>query len=376
MYSEMTCRIALTLVPGLGPVLARRLVSIFGSAAAIFRERSPGLIRLPGINAETAYSIKQCKYLERAEQEVEYISKKGIKALFYTDDEYPRRLKLCHDAPLLLYARGKGNCLDHPRAVAVIGSRRMTEYGRQSCERLVGELSGYRTMIVSGLAYGVDACAHDCAAGIGLPMVAVLGHGLDRIYPGAHYGLASRIEENGLLVTEFISGRTPVPENFPRRNRIIAGLSDAVIVIEAALRGGALITADIANSYNRDVFALPGRVSDRYSQGCNRLIRINKAHLIESASDMQYIMNWEEECGSTSARIRKPGRQAGIFVILNREEKIVADFLRSNGEAGIDSIVSGTGFNLGTCTTVLLGLEFKGVVRALPGRTFRLMADI
>ncbi len=366
MDKELLYQIALTLVPGLGPVLARKLVSTCGSAGEVFSESSSRLIKLPGIGANVVSSIKNRELLERAGRELEFIGNNGVRALFFLDDNYPKRLRQCHDAPLLLYIKGELDCLEYPKMVAVVGSRRMTEYGRDNCERLVGEFTEFSAVIVSGLAYGVDACAHRFASSAGLPMVAVLGHGLDRIYPRVHSGLAGSIMENGLLVTEFISGTTPARENFPRRNRIIAGLADAVVVIEAALSGGALITADLANSYNRDVFALPGRVNDRYSQGCNKLIRINKAHLIESARDMQYIMNWKQG--------EKLGRQTGLFVVLTREERVITDYLHSNGESGIDEIVAGTGFNLGLCTSILLGLEFKGVVRAMPGRCFRLLS--
>ncbi len=326
--------------------------------------------KIPGIGEHLARAVRSHSFFDRAEQELLFIERNGIRPLFYLDDDYPARLKECEDGPLILYVKGTTD-LNHARVVAVIGTRSMTSYGKSKCEELIREMKGLGVLVVSGLAYGVDACAHEAALQHRMPTAAVLGHGLDRIYPHPHQRLARQmLRDGGALVTDFISGTRPDRENFPKRNRIIAGLCDAVVVIEAAVTGGALITANIANTYNRDVFAIPGRVHDQYSQGCNKLIRINKAHLLEHAADLQYIMNWEP--GSSNRK----ARQASLFVSLTPEEKEVVAFLKAHTDAGIDQIVSGVPFNLSKTSSLLLNLEFKGVVKPLPGKHFRLQAQV
>ncbi len=370
MDQSLLYRIALTLIPGVGGVTARRLISYCGSVEAVFKERSKTLQKIPGIGEQLASAVSSHSFFNRAEKEIRFIERNGIRPMFYLDDDFPTRLRECDDGPLLIYVKGAAD-LNHVRIVAVIGTRSMTSYGKAKCEELVREMQGLGVLIVSGLAYGVDACAHEAALQYGLPTAAVLGHGLDRIYPNMHQNLARKIlQEGGALVTDFVSGTNPDRENFPKRNRIIAGLCDAVVVIEAAVTGGALITANIANTYNRDVFALPGKVHDKYSQGCNKLIKINKAHLLEYVADLQYIMNWEPGSNNNNAR------QTSLFFSLTPEEKEVVAFLKDKKDAGIDQIVSGVRFNLSKTSSLLLSLEFKGVVKPLPGKHFRLQADV
>ncbi len=369
MEKDLIYQIAITQIPGVGGVTARKLISYCGGVEPIFREKLASLKKIPGVGEALARAVYQHRCLERAEKEVAFLKKHGIKARFYLDDDYPFRLKQCEDAPLLLFTKGE-IYPNHPRILSIVGTRKITSYGREQCEALVHDLVPYNPLIISGLAYGVDACAHETALQNNLNTVAVLGHGLDRIYPSLHHKLAKKMLTKGGLMSDFLSGTRPDRENFPRRNRIIAGLCDAVIVIEAAVTGGALITANVANTYNRDVFALPGRTTDIYSQGCNKLIKINKAHLIESVADIQYIMNWEK--GTEN----KKGRQTSLFVSLSEEEKILVAYLKERREAGIDQLVTGTGFNLSKTTSVLLNLEFKGVVKPLPGKIFRLQATI
>ncbi len=366
---ELLYQLAIRQIPGVGGVMARRLIAYCGGVEQVFREREGFLRKIPGIGVRTARTIRAGDYFRRAEQEILFMQKQGIRPLYFLDEEYPYRLKQCEDGPILLFVKGSAD-LNHPRVVAVVGTRSMTAYGMEQCERLLHDLAGYGVMVVSGLAYGVDACAHRNALRRGLPTVGVLAHGLDRVYPSLHHKLAAEMMDKGALVTDFLSGTRPERENFPSRNRIIAGLCDAVVVVEAAVTGGALITAGIANSYNRDVFSIPGRINDRYSQGCNKLIRINQAHLLESAADMQYIMNWEpaEEASGDG--------QGSLFVQLTAEEKHLAAFLAERPGAGIDQIVAATGYNLGKTTSLLLGLEFKGVVQTLPGKHFRLSAQV
>ncbi len=311
-------------------------------------------------------AIKNFRGFQQAEKELLFMERWGIKSLFITDGTYPERLRHCPDAPILLYTKGKF-LTEHPRVIAVVGSRRMTSYGADRCREIIADLSHLHPLIISGLAHGVDACAHRAALENGLPTAAVLGHGLDRIYPAINRKLARMILDNGFLISEFPSGSIAGKDHFPRRNRIIAGLCDAIIVIEAAVTGGALITANLGSGYNRDVFAFPGRTTDKYSQGCNKLIRINKAHLLESAADISYIMNWNLEKNPNS-------KQKMLFIDLTEQEKQVADFLKTRNESSIDNIVRGTGLSLPVSTSILLELEFKGVVRTLPGKRYQLLA--
>ncbi len=370
MSQTLTYRIALTQIPGVGGITARRLISYCGGVEAVFKERAAALKKIPGIGDQIAAAVCSQSFFDRAAEEIRFIEREGIRPLFYQDAAYPARLKECEDSPLLLYVKGNAD-LNHTRVVAVIGTRNITAYGKERCQTLVRDMQSLGAMVVSGLAYGVDGCAHETALQHGLPTVAVLGHGLDRVYPHLHQKLARNIlREGGALVTDFISGTKPERENFPKRNRIIAGLCDAIVVVEAAITGGALITANIANTYNRDVFAFPGRVNDRYSQGCNKLIRINKAHLIEQVADLQYIMNWDAGNDNRNAQ------QASLFVSLTPEEKEVAAFLKANPGAGMDQIVSGVPYNLSKTSSILLSLEFKGVVKPLPGKHFQLQAQI
>ncbi len=369
MSKDILYQIALSNIQGIGGITAKRLISYCGSVEQIFKEKPQTLRKIPGIGEKLAGVIRNHALFNRAEKEIAFIDKHKIKALFYLDDDYPFRLKQCEDGPILLFVKGQA-ALNHQKILAIVGTRNISQYGHELCEKLVSDLVTHQPIIVSGLAYGVDACAHKAALKNNLPTVAVLGHGLDRIYPHMHNKLAREIIVDGALVTDFVSGTKPDRENFPKRNRIIAGLSDGIVVIEAALTGGALITANIANSYNRDVFALPGRINDHYSQGCNKLIRINKAHLFETVADLQYIMNWQP--GSP----KKQGVQKSLFVSLSEDEKALASFLHQHKEAGIDQIVAGTGYNLGKATTLLLNLEFKEVVKPLPGKRYRLNANL
>lgn len=369
MNNELICRIAICNIPGIGGVTAKRLISYCGSVEQVFKERFDALKKIPGIGEKLAWAVKKHRLFDRAEQELHFIERNGIRALYYQDDDYPHRLRQCDDGPVLLFVKGAAD-LNHHRMVAIVGTRNISAYGKEQCEAVIKDLAACSPMVISGLAYGVDACAHRASLQNNIPTVAVLGHGLDRVYPQLHGKLASQMLEHGALITDFLTGTKPDRENFPKRNRIIAGLCDAIIVIEAAHTGGALITANIANTYNRDVFALPGRVTDTYSQGCNKLIRINKAHMLESVADLQYIMNW-----GISAHPSK-GIQKSLFVSLSEEEKELASFLKEHHDAGIDQIVAGTGFNLGKATSILLSLEFKEVVKQLPGKTYRLNAQV
>jgi DNA processing protein len=359
-------QVALTLIPDVGPVLARNLVSYCGSVENVFRKKKEILERIPGIGPVTAASIVSHKSFERAEKEVAFIRRYRIVPLFYLDEAYPARLKNCEDAPILLYQKGTAN-LNAPRLVSVVGTRKVTGYGKELTEHLVKDLAAHQVTIVSGMAYGVDILAHKYCLKYNLPTVGVMAHGLDRIYPGLHKPVAEKMIQNGALLTEYMSGTNPDRENFPSRNRIVAGMCDATIVIESGMKGGALITADIANSYNRDVFAFPGRVSDEYSIGCNELIRQNKAMLVQTAGEIAQVMNWNAE-----TKTHQP-RQLQLLPELKEEEKILVGILQAGGKSDIDTITLKAGMPVSKVSSTLLNLEFAGVLKSLPGKLYELI---
>jgi len=358
--------IALSLIPGVGSVLARNLVAYAGSVEAIFKKTHKELVKIPGIGEVNARRIKNREIFERAEKEFKFIEKYKIKSCFYTDTEYPRRLKNCTDAPVLFYSKGNMN-LNEERIVSIVGTRNATDYGKSVCEELIRGFSekNYRIVVVSGLAYGIDIQAHKMALKYGIPTVGVVAHGLDKIYPSLHADTARKMLGCGGLVSDFPSGTKIDPANFIRRNRIIAGLADATIVVESAEKGGALITADIASSYNRDVFAFPGRAGDAYSKGCNRLIRLNGADLIEGIGDLEFFMGWEND---TKDRIV----QSTLFVDLTAEEQKVVDLLQSKGELFIDQISAELKIPTSKASALLLNMEFKNLLVALPGKMYKL----
>jgi DNA processing protein len=356
-------QIALTLVPGIGNVLGKKLVALCGNAEAVFREPKKMLKRLPRLNPALIESLSRKDIFERAEREVDFIRKYRIKTLFFQDKEYPFRLRSCFDSPMLLFFKGNTD-LNASRVIGVVGTRNVTEYGKEVCRRLIHGLSDQGVLIVSGLAYGVDSCAHRVSLELGLDTVGVLGHGLDRIYPPLNRLLAEKMIKSGGLLTDFMSGTNPDRENFPERNRIIAGLCDAIIVVEAAQKGGALITADIANSYNRDVFAVPGRINDLYSEGTNRLIRSNKAALIQSPEDIKYMMGWNITERSS------PPAQKKIFLEMTDDEQVITSVLTKEGKLGIDELCIQANISMSKVSAALLNLEFEGIVKCLPGKVF------
>jgi DNA processing protein len=356
-------QIALTLIPGIGDIQGKKLVSYCGGVEAVFRENRGHLMKIPGIGEAAVKSILGRDIFKTAEKEVEFIRQFRIRPLFYTDKFYPERLKHCADSPMMLYFKGTAD-LNRPRVISIVGTRRPTEYGRETCRQLILDLADLDILVVSGLAFGIDTVAHKSALSANLKTIAILAHGLDTIYPGMNRPLAGKMARNGGLLTEFISGTRLNKDLFPRRNRIIAGMSDAVLVVESAEKGGALITADIANSYNRDVFAVPGRVGDTSSFGCNMLIKNNKAALVQSAADIRFMMGWD-------AVVNREARQHKLFINLNDEEKKVMDILGVRGEAGIDEIYLNSGLPASKVASILLRLEFEGLVRCLPGKIFR-----
>ena len=356
-------QIALTLIPGIGDIVGKKLVAYCGGVEAVFNENRNALLKIPGIGRATVSSIISQKVLHRAEAEISFIEKKNIRPLFYTDKKYPARLLNCEDGPLLLYYKGNAD-LNVPRVIGFVGTRKATNQGRTICERFIEGLKTKDVLVVSGLAYGIDSCSHKAALDSGLKTVGVLGHGLDRIYPSQNKKLATSMLDNGGLLTEFLPNTTPDRENFPKRNRIVAGMCDAIVVVESASRGGALITAGIANSYNRDVFAIPGRVNDEYSMGCNMLIKSNRAALAESAKDIAYIMGWDD----LKVNVKK---QRDLFLQLNGDQKTIFEIIEDVKEISVDKLVIQTALPASKVAAALLMLEFEGLIQSLPGKLYK-----
>jgi len=362
---DLIYKIGITRIPLVGAVTARNLIGYCGGPRAVFEARKRELLRIPGIGERTADSILRQRVLLEAEAELEFLEKHEVQALFYLDPGYPHRLKHFPDSPVMLYYRGNAD-LDTRRIVAIVGTRRPSVHGRAFCENLIEELQPYSPLIISGLAYGIDITAHRRCLKAGLPTVGVLGHGLSRIYPPQHLSVAQEMCRDGGLLTEYTSQTDPEREHFPMRNRIIAGLCDALLVIETARRGGSMISAELANSYHKDVFAVPGRVQDRQSEGCNLLIKSHKAALLESAADLAYVMGWEK-AGQQQAI------QTSLFTELSEAEKLVVNLLRETEIAGIDQLTTGSRKSNSEMATLLLNLEFKGLVKSLPGKRYALV---
>lgn len=360
---ELLYQIALTMIPGIGDVNARNLIKYCGSAEAVLRERYHRLIKIPGIGAVTAKSVVSHKVLSRAEEEILFLEKFKIRALSFNDPDYPQRLLNCNDAPIVLYYKGNGS-LNRKRVLAIVGTRKVTDYGKDICRSIIQRLTSEDLLIVSGLAHGVDTIAHRASADCNISTVGVLGHGLDQIYPTINRGLAERMILNGGVLTEFVSRTMPDRENFPQRNRIIAGMADATLVIESGSTGGSLITADIALSYNRDVLAIPGRVNDEHSKGCNELIKKNKAALTESADDLFYHLGWGEQAG------KRNEVQTTLFRELTADEVKIVQLLEQNGDLSIDQLEERSLFPLNKIAGLLLGLEIEGVITKLPGSIY------
>ncbi len=365
MNDTLKYQIALTLIPSIGDILAKRLLSYCGSAEQVFKEKRSTLQKIPGIGLAYANAVVNQTIFKRAEEEMRFIEDQQIQPIFYLDPTYPKRLTHCEDSPVMLYFKGSTN-LNVEKVISVVGTRDATAYGKDLCEQLVHDLAAHNVLIVSGLAYGIDTYAHRAAIENKLSTVCVLAHGLDKIYPAANKALAKKMLETGGWLTDFTSGNIPDKENFPSRNRIVAGMSDATIVIESKSKGGSLITADIANSYNRDVFAFPGKVNDANSAGCNMLIKQHKASLIQSAADVIYILGWEQSVAS-KATIQKQ-----LFLELKPEEELIVNLLKDKTQLPIDDICLFLRLPMSSASALLLTLEFSGIIKSLPGKMYRL----
>ena len=362
-HQELYYLLAIQRIPNLGNASAKKIIRKLGSAEAVFKEKKHLLERIPGIGKSKVAFLDKKDNFQKAEKELEYIIKNNVSYASLHDDTYPEKLKHCIDGPLLVFYRGNIN-LKNKKIISIVGTRKITNYGKKICEQLVEELSPLNPVIVSGFAYGSDITAQLAAVKNNLQTIGCLAHGLNQMYPKTHQKYVSKIEENGGFITEFWSSDDITNTNFLKRNRIIAGISQATVVIESAAKGGSLVTANIANSYNRDVFAFPGKISDKQSEGCNNLIKTNKAHLLTSAADIVYILNWQLENSEPKTA------QKQLFVELTSEEKTVYDYLAKNGKQVIDDIALHCGIPSHKAVTILLNLELKGVVQPLPGQLF------
>jgi len=366
MNNELLHQLALTLVPNIGDVQAKILIQHFGEVTAIFKAKTSVLEKIEGIGAVRAKSIKEFDDFHLAEKELEFIEKYNIKTFFLTDKDYPKRLLNCYDSPTLLFYKGPAD-LNASKIVAIVGTRTNTEYGKQFTEKLVKDLSEQNITIISGLAFGIDAMAHKAAIKNNLPTVGVVGHGLDKIYPSDHAGLAKEMIKNGGgILSEFFSGTKPDKHNFPLRNRIVAGISDATVLVETNIKGGSMITGNLANAYNRDVFAVPGRTTDTKSSGCNHLIKYNKAILLTDAEEILEVMGWKE-------RKTKTKKQKELFIELSQEEKQVVQLLQEKEMVSIDEINLGSGLSSSTIAAAILNLELQNVIASLPGKMYKLL---
>lgn len=368
MNQDLLYQLALTEVPHIGHVHARILVQAFGSAEAIFKAGKKQLESLEGIGEVRARAIKHFQDYKNAETEIRFIEKYKIKPLFISDKDYPARLLHCYDPPTLLFYKGNAD-LNSSKIISVIGTRNHTEYGKHITESLIRDLADHSIVIVSGMAFGIDAIAHKAAIKNKLPTIGVLAHGLDQIYPAEHANLAKEmLKKDGGLLTEFRMNTKPDKHNFPTRNRIVAGLSDATIVIETDLKGGSMITAELANGYNKDVFACPGKINDKKSSGCNYLIKTNKANLLTQADEIIELLGWEEKLKTIKIK-----QQRELFVELTREEKTVADILVEKDTTSIDEINFRSGLSSSTVAAAILNMELRGIVASLPGKLYKLV---
>ncbi|WP_242696475.1 DNA-processing protein DprA [Longitalea luteola] len=365
--NDLLYQLALTQVPQIGCVHAKLLIQQFHTAEAIFKARIAELEKTEGIGSVRARCIKSFKQFSQAEKEIAFIEKHHIKPLFVNQPDYPQRLLHCYDSPTLLFFRGETD-LNAARVIAVIGTRHHTSYGKQLTEKLIAELAEYNVLVVSGLAFGIDALAHKAALKNDLPTIGVLAHGLNSLYPSEHAALAKdMIKQGGGLLTEYYSDVTAEKHHFPIRNRIVAGMCDAVVVIETGIKGGSMITAELANGYNRDVFAFPGKTTDAKSAGCNALIKSNKAILVTETQELAAVMGWN----LPAAKKIRPQKE--LFVDLNEVEKTIVDILHEKQPVHIDELNLRCGLSTSSMAAAILNLELQNIILALPGKMYQLV---
>ncbi len=367
MKDKLLFEVALTYLPSVGDVLLKGLVSYCGGVKEVFDASHSKLKRAPGIGDKRALEIKNSNALELAGKELKFIEKNQITPIFYLDKEYPKRLLHCYDSPVMLYYKGNAD-LNMQRVISIVGTRNATDYGRGVTEMVIEKLQNHNILVLSGLAYGIDIIAHRAALKFGLPTVGVLAHGLDRLYPAQHTSTADKMYSQGGLLTEFPSGTKPDRENFPKRNRIVAGMSDATLVMETKIKGGSMITATLANSYNRDVYAVPGNIGQVCSEGCNYLIRTHRAAILDSVDEFLEAMNWTDKESTTT-----PPRQLQLLTDLEPDEEAIAQLLQEHNQLAIDELTYRARISASQVAAALLGLELKGMVRTMPGKAYKLV---
>ena len=361
---ELFYYLALQSIVGIGPIKAKKLLNYFGGARELFQANKNDIKRINGLGIHILKQMNDAAIFAKAEKEMRFIEANSIVALTQNHKSYPAKLKHCPDAPLILFSKGNFD-INNKKIISIVGTRMMTPYGSQFLKEFIKEIKMFDPIIVSGLAYGIDICAHKESLQNGICTIGVLAHGLDRIYPKSHSRIADKMLEKGGLFTEFWSGGSPVKENFVKRNRIIAGLSEATLVVESARKGGSLITSELASSYYRDVFAVPGRTTDPYSQGCNMLIKSNKAAMITCVKDLEYILGW------TSKPLEKTEVQKQLFIETSDDEKRVYEYLQSSEKPLLDQIALETEFSVQKSLMILLQLELKGMVISHPGKIYQ-----
>lgn len=361
--TDLQQQIALTLLPNIGRRRIRTIFSHIDSLDEFFKLKKKDFLAIPGIGEQIIRSMKREEALKLAETYANFFEKSNFKTHFFREETFPKRLNECIDAPLLLFSEGNLNP-NLNKVVAIVGTRNASDYGKQICEELIHSFIDKNILVVSGLAYGIDIFAHQLCVKHQIQTIAVLGHGLDRLYPSSHAKIAKNMLENGGLLTEFLPGTNPDRENFPMRNRIVAGMCDATIVIESGIKGGSLITAELANDYNRDVFAYPGDIKREYSKGCNFLIQKNKAHLITGSKDFFRMMEWEDIKA-------KKTQQIELFFELSDEEKLIFDCFNQKSEISFDEFMFQTKLSFSKLNSSLLNLEFSGIIQSMPGKRYK-----
>lgn len=365
MKEEQIFQIALTMIPEIGAINTRSLLAGLGSASAIFQAKKKELSFVDGIGERKAKLIKDFSDFNAAEKELSFLFKNNYQIVFQTDELFPKRLLNCYDAPILLFFNGRAN-LNAAKVISIVGTRNNSEYGKQVTEEFIAALPTENLLILSGLAFGIDAIAHRAALKNGISTIGVLAHGLDRIYPSLHRNLSKEMLLNGGLLTEFRKGSLPDKHNFPKRNRIVAGMADVTVVIETACKGGSMITADLANNYNRELFAIPGKINDTKSSGCNQLIHDNKANLFTNTTDFLEWMGWQEKTVT-------PKKQRILFYEFTKDELLIADLLRSYDAKPVDELYLKSGLSSSAFAAAILSLELQGAVASMPGKMYRLI---
>ncbi|NHM02716.1 DNA-processing protein DprA [Flavobacterium difficile] len=363
LHTELLHALALLKVDGIGDIVAKKLITHCGSAQAVFEAKKKALLAIDGVGEVLFKKLQDHSVFQLVEKELQFVEQQNISCLYYQEASYPERLKHCIDGPLVLFQSGNID-FQNRKLINIVGTRQVTPYGTEFTKKLIADLAPLNPIIVSGFAYGIDIVAHQAAMENNLQTIGVLAHGLNQIYPKMHQKYMAKMEQNGGFMTEFWSTSNPDRENFIKRNRIVAGMCEATVVIESAEKGGSLITANLANDYNRDVFAVPGRVSDKFSQGCNNLIKTQRAHLLNSAADLIYILNWDLQ----EKKVTPIQKQ--LFVSLTDDEQKIYDYLQNKQPELMDIIALDCDLPIFKISSLLLNMELKGVIRPLPGKLF------